>query len=72
MNFRNCDGDTGSTNDSALREQGADTAKEFKSKYTATPPSCGKWLTVWRYRNGYFSLQGFDAAFAAHPEWVGA
>ena len=31
-----------------------------------------KWLTVWRYANGFLSFEGCAAAFASHPEWTEA
>jgi len=36
---------------------------------TASVATCNKWLTLWRYSHGHLSLEGCEAAFAAHPEW---
>ena len=35
----------------------------------ASPTGFAKWFTIWRYSHGYLSLEGCEAAFAAHPEW---
>lgn len=56
-------------NESARWQAGANTTNFYAGKHTATPASCAKWLTIWRYTHGYCSLEATQAAIDAHPEW---
>ena len=56
-----------------LRDEAEDKKKLNRPEnYTASVESCNKWLTIWRYTQGFLSFEGCEAAFDAHPDWRAA
>jgi hypothetical protein len=43
--------------------------QQEQEQFTASPASFVKWLTIGRYSHGFLSVDGCNAAFAAHPDW---